>query len=57
MTNQAATPFATPMDEAWKSYRKILKTEGLNPEEMSIAQQSFKDGWAECERQAKGQRL
>jgi hypothetical protein len=42
--------FNDPVDIAWRAYLAILKQEGLSREEMSIAQQSYKDGWHECER-------
>lgn len=41
------------MDEAWRAHRKLLKSEGLDQEQISIAQESFKDGWAECEKYMK----
>ncbi len=39
------------VDEAWREYRKLLKAEDLSTEAMYIAQQSYKDGWHECEKQ------
>jgi len=46
-------PFDNPVDVAWREYRKVLKDEGLDAEAMSIAQQSYKDGWHECEKHLK----
>jgi len=43
--------FNSPVDIAWRAYRKILQQEELDAEAMHIAQQSYKDGWHECERQ------
>jgi hypothetical protein len=40
-----------PVDIAWRAYRALLKQEGLDSEAMWIAQQSYKDGWHECEQQ------
>jgi hypothetical protein len=49
--------FNQTIDIAWRAYRTLLKQEGLDSEAMSIAQQSYKDGWHECERQTRTARI
>lgn len=38
--------FDQPVDHAWREYRAVLKSERMDNEDIAIAQEAFKAGWA-----------
>lgn len=42
-------PFNQLVDIAWRKYRALLKAEGADQEQLSFAQEAFKEGWREAE--------